>query len=206
MKDYEITYLVQNEEIYSAKPVEKEIEKLGGKLVSSKPWGQKNLAYTIGKLNVAFIVTDVFNIESHDLAKLDRQLRLHKEIIRFLIVKDVKEVPVLGGEEETRKRPEGRTDFRQAREPKVIVSPARKPLTPEVKKPAPVAMPTKEEVSTQIDKIVAPKVEETPKKTDKLLKKSSAKPVKKAPTPSSAPTDEERLKQLESKLQDLLKE
>ena len=44
---------------------------------------------------------------------------------------------------------------------------------------------------------------ETPKKTEKLIKKM---PVKKTSKPESAPSDEERLKQLESKLQDLLKE
>lgn len=197
MKEYEITYLVQNEDVYKNKPVENTIEKLGGKVVSSKPWGQKNLVYTIKKLNTAYIVTDVFSIDAQNIGKLDRQLGLDPSIMRFLIVKDVKEVPNLGEEVDTRQRPDSRQDYRQSREPKVIVSPAKKPA--EVK----MVVPVKEEVSKEIEKIVAPKVKEAPKKTEKLVKKA---PAKKTPAPSGAPSDEERLKQLESKLQDLLKE
>ncbi len=209
MKDYEVTYLVQNEDVYKNKPVENAIEKIGGKVVSSKPWGQKNLAYPIKKLNTAFIVTDVFSVEPSSVMKLERQLHLNPAIMRFLIVKDVQEVPNLGEEIDTRTRPEGRPEYHTTREPKVIVSAPQKPV--EVKpteKPAPVkpkkiVKPSEEEVSKELDKIIEPKAEETPKKAEKLVKKS---PAKKAPVSSTAPTDEERLKQLESKLQDLLKE
>jgi ribosomal protein S6 len=197
MKEYEITYLVQNEDVFKNKPVENTIEKLGGKVVSSKPWGQKNLAYTIKKLNTAYIVTDVFSIDAQNIGKLDRQLGLDSSVMRFLIVKDVKEVPNLGEEPEARPRSDSRQDYRQSRQPKVIVSPVKKPV--EVNAP----MPTTKEVSKEIEKIVAPKAKEAPQKTEKLVKKA---PAKKAPAPKSAPSDEERLKQLENKLQDLLKE
>ena len=64
MKEYEITYLLADEALFSKKIVENAIENLGGNVTSVKPWGQRNLAYPIRKLNTAFYATIVFELET----------------------------------------------------------------------------------------------------------------------------------------------
>lgn len=179
MEEYEITYLLENEAHYGKKIVENAIENLEGKVSSVKPWGQRNLVYPIRKLNTAFYATVVFELEKAKIKKLNRQLLLEPELIRFLIVNDVIA-------KETEEAPAPLTEE---------VPDAKK----ETVKATPVETTKKTPVSTSKKKI-----EEAIKKTAK----KELTPLKKKPAPKKkeAVSDTERLKQLENKLQDLLKE
>lgn len=91
MEKYEITYLVGNEEILADKIVERTVEKAGGKVVSSKSLGQKDLAYPINKISSACYATIVAELEPAMVADIDSALRMNDKVIRALIVKGVYE-------------------------------------------------------------------------------------------------------------------
>lgn len=187
MQEYEITYLVENEEAAQNKVVEDTIKNLSGETVSSKPWGQRNLAYPIGKLNTAFYVTVVFNMIPDNIRKLNRTLRLDGNIVRFLIIRGANEVIEEKPEDRRyEKKPEAKTIEIKPKlaEPKVVTSVSKPVIT---KKELPKTAPVKAEKPADIEKSV--------KKPTPVIKSKKEEA-----------SDEERLKQLENKLQDLLKE
>ena len=91
---YEIVFIVRpNIDEEGAKEVLKSFEKVltdnGAKIVSSKDWGQKELAYEIKdhKTGYYFIV----NIEAEDakaINEFDRLALISEDIIRHMIVKE----------------------------------------------------------------------------------------------------------------------
>ncbi len=186
MQEYEITYLVENEEVQYKKSVEEAIKKFDGKITSVKNWGQRNLAYPIKKLNTAFYVTIVFEMVPDLMRKLNRELLLDRSLLRFLIVRGAQEL--------------------EPERPRMV------------KREAPVELKTKE-ITKSVEKVIEKKTEEKAEKVEKKEAKKAEKKVakpkaqKKASSPKTADkkpkdavSDDERLKQLENKLQDLLKE
>jgi len=182
MKEYEITYLLADEALFSKKIVENAIENLGGNVTSVKPWGQRNLAYPIRKLNTAFYATIVFELETTKIKKLNRQLLLEPDLMRFLIVNDVvtKEL-----EEEA-------------------VSEKKESLASKKEEAESASVKPEKTVSTPTLKTSKAKQKEAVKKTTK--KESTPLKKKTVVKKKEAVSDTERLKQLENKLQDLLKE
>jgi len=186
MEKYEITYLVADESVLAGKPVEKAIEKAEGKIVSAKVWGQKELAYPIGKVKSAFYATIVAELDGAAIAGLDRALRLNPLVIRALIVKGVYEPkPIV----------EYRPVKRETLEPKgaVAISEIKVAAKPEAERKEIKVTPEKpvktaEKAVASLEKVTA--------------RKPAAKPAKKA----EGISDEERLAQLEGKLKELLKE
>lgn len=189
MREYEITFLMENEQALQEKAVEKAIKNHEGEIISVKNWGQKNLAYPIKKLNSAFYVTIVFNMDPDSVRKLNRTLRLDRSIMRYLIIQGANEVKP---EEDYRRTP--RPENHKEKPEPIIKLKEEKKSTEEVKveksttKKAESTKPVKKAVGS----ITKPKVTKEKPKT--------AKPKK------EGISDDERLKQLENKLQDLLKE
>lgn len=187
MQEYEITYLVENEQVFGKKIVEHAIESLEGEIVSVKPWGQRNLAYKIGKLNTAFYTTVVFKMQAELVKKLNRALRLERELVRYLIVR---------GSQEINEEPE---------QEKPAQKPVARPVANKViEVKTPTKKPTAKEVEKEVAKIVAEKPTEKKETKKTTTKKPASKPADKKP--KDAVSDADRLKQLENKLQDLLKE
>lgn len=190
MREYEITFLMENERALQEKAVEKAIKNHEGEIISVKNWGQKNLAYPIKKLNSAFYVTIVFNMDPDSVRKLNRTLRLDRSIMRYLIIQGANEVKP---EEDYRRTP--RPENHKEKPEPIIKLKEEKKVAQEVKvekpttKKAEPAKPVKKAVSSIIGK---PKVTKEKPKTAKSKKEGIS--------------DDERLKQLENKLQDLLKE
>jgi len=183
MEKYEITYLVADESVVVGKPVEHTVEKTGGKILSNKVWGQKELAYPVGKVKSAYYATVVAELEGAAIADLNRALKMNPLIIRALIVKGVYE-------------PRVETDAENRKE-------YRKPVYDRpvmMKEIGKKTSPTPEKVTAQTGASGG----ET--KVSGVGKVSAAKPVKPAKKPASAVTDEQRLAQLEGKLKELLKE
>lgn len=92
MKKYEITFLAK-EESASPSPVIKEIEALGGKIVSAVSLGQKQLVYPIKKEKNAFYTTSLFEIKEEKIFDLNRKLNLNDSILRYLIIVAPKQQP-----------------------------------------------------------------------------------------------------------------
>lgn len=158
MKQYEITYLTKED--LKEKPVAKEIESLGGKIINASSLGQKQLAYKIKKQKEAFFTNILFEIEGEKIIELNRKLGLKEEILRHLIVISKKTKEVL----------------------------PKKPK--EIKKPV-ESKPIKEEKKIE-------------KATAKLPKPEKITATKK--TTESEIDEKERLKELDKKLEELLKE
>ncbi|HLB95864.1 MAG TPA: 30S ribosomal protein S6 [Patescibacteria group bacterium] len=161
MKQYEITFLTR-EDPKGAAPVQKEIEALGGKIISSAFLGQKQLVYPIKKEKSAFYTTVVVEIEPEKVLELNRKLGLKEEILRHLIIiaKAVKIFP---------------------------------PVAPKPRKAAPEGK-------------VKPAGEEKALTPVKAVEKPKVVPRKKALPAEPILNDEERLKALDKKLDELLKE
>ena len=203
MKQYEITYLVENEDVVKNDPVAEAVKSLGGKIDQTKRWGQRNLAYPIKKLNTAFYNTAVFEIDSLHLVDLSRQLNLNDKVMRFLIVKDIQ----IADQEERQFAPNIKNQTSKTKQ--IITKTPISKIQTGTKQPQEQDEPmVKKEIQRPI---VKPEIKPAPAHQPKKIEKIIEKPVKvekpKVKPTKSAPgvTDEERLKQLEDKLEDLLK-
>lgn len=99
LRTYELTYLVlaslTDGEITTIKDsINKIIKKLKGKEVSSDDWGKKTLAYKIrfkGKYEQqAYFIHQVVELDPAQVTKLEQELRLNPDLMRFLLVKGEK--------------------------------------------------------------------------------------------------------------------
>jgi len=186
MQEYEITYLVENEEEAKKDAVGETVKNHGGEIISAKPWGQRNLAYPIHRLNTAFYTTVEFKMEPDEVRKFNRTLSLNKSIIRYLIISGIKHI-------ELKSEQEAAEDKRvRMKVPKVIIK-TEKEIDKKQVQPPVLSKPA-------IKPMPKPVVEPLIEKEKVAPKPAPAKPKK------EAISDEERLKQLEGKLQDLLKE
>jgi small subunit ribosomal protein S6 len=91
MKHYELFYLA------SAQVPENQLEtiqdeisgwitKLGGSVTKRESWGRKKLAYPVNKEKFGFYLLNEFDLDSLKLAELQKDLRLHKLIMRYLLL------------------------------------------------------------------------------------------------------------------------
>lgn len=185
---YEITYITKNE---NAGSVKDELKELKAKILSEESLGRKRLAYKIKKENSGFYQSIVFEMGPQNLDILNKKLLLDTEIIRFLVVKKDK---IIAKEEQ----------------PAII---KEKTIKAEKKE---VILPTAKEIVKEEKPAVAkekPAVTEVKKEKTKITKKVAkpkATPVKAKPEPKlpakKEVSDEDRLKQLDDKLSELLKD
>lgn len=62
------------------------IEKRGGKINYEENWGKRKLAYEIKKSDVGIYVLWFFSAPKKSIAKIEKEIRLTEEIIRYLIL------------------------------------------------------------------------------------------------------------------------
>ena len=89
---YEMTYIlnpVLDEEKFSEMVayVNKLIEDNGGELVEVDEWGVKKLAYDIDKKSTGYYVNLYFNAPAETIAPVERNMRIHDDIMRYLTLK-----------------------------------------------------------------------------------------------------------------------
>ncbi|PIR32206.1 MAG: 30S ribosomal protein S6 [Alphaproteobacteria bacterium CG11_big_fil_rev_8_21_14_0_20_44_7] len=89
---YEITYIVRQE--IGEKEVEtitKEftefLTKNGGKIIKNESWGLRNFAYEIRKAKKGHYVHLGVDADHAEVAELERNMKLHENVIRCLIVR-----------------------------------------------------------------------------------------------------------------------
>lgn len=88
---YELLYIVSNK--YSEeelKPIIEKVRKIisdqGGNITFSEEWGKKRLAYPINNFRYGYYSLVEFDLEGEKLIKIDKALRLAREILRHQIV------------------------------------------------------------------------------------------------------------------------
>jgi len=91
MRKYELTVVLSpqlnGEDVKKAAgAVEAVVEKVKGKVEKKEEWGKKELAYPIKKQTEGIYV--LFNVElaGKELVRVDKELKLMDDILRFLIV------------------------------------------------------------------------------------------------------------------------
>ncbi|OQB06255.1 MAG: 30S ribosomal protein S6 [bacterium ADurb.Bin212] len=91
MRQYEMTYLLSdkvndNEITATTGKINGIITGRKGRILGEENWGRRKLAYPIVKQDFATYITLNFELEPDQLAKIIRDLKLTKEVIRHLIV------------------------------------------------------------------------------------------------------------------------
>jgi len=92
MEHYELLYIIKesypDNEIPSVhERVRALIQKVGGALTKEEPLGRKRLAYPIKRQQHGFYYLTELNIEEKETPTLDRQLRLHEDILRHILLR-----------------------------------------------------------------------------------------------------------------------
>jgi len=215
MDKYEITYLVANEEIAAKTLAAKAVEKAGGTVAQVRDMGQRNLAYKIKGLNSAYYGNLVVDLEPKMVAIIDRALRLDNNILRHLIVKGVYEQKPVQTEDddkraEARKADAAKAEKVEVAKPEITPVDAVEPVVEKDEKTAevateeivekPKAKKAKKEETAAKPVEVKPEETKTPEKTEVKQKPAAKK------TPKDAISEDDRLAQLENKLEKLLNE
>lgn len=143
-----------------------------GKITYEENWGKRKLAYPIKKTDTGIYILVYFEAPKESLAKIERDLRLTEEIIRFLIV---------------------------AKEEKIAAKTAKKPALELVKEEPKVkeAKKLKEEKEEKAEKpkkgkVLRSKASESEAQSRTFIKSAVEKP--------SEESEEERMKKLDEKL------
>lgn len=213
---YEITFLTKEE---SDPGVRAAIEEAGGTVEVESSMGRRRLAYPILKETQAVYTTFVFSAEKSAIAGLDRKFRLNTGIMRHLIVtkalpqadksvnKTVREAIEAAEKLEDAPSVEESKKTEKAA-PAVVETAVEAPVeTPEVvEAPVEEAAETEELIADETsatDTVVAEVKEETPEVTEE---KPARKPRAKKVEDAASATEEDRLKALEDKLGEILKD
>lgn len=109
MAIYELTYIAR-QEITEAdvKAITKEITDAitagKGKIHKTEDWGLRDFEYEINKAKRGYYTHLILEVEYPILAEVERKMKLHEDIIRFLTIRadevDSEESPILTKEEE----------------------------------------------------------------------------------------------------------
>jgi len=182
MKTYEITFITKED--LKEKPVKKLIDDLGGKILATSSLGEKTFTYPIKKEEKGVYTTVTFEIEPEKLLDLNKKLSLEEEILRHLIIIHKAASVYM---------------------PKPKEMKAEKVVAPELEIAAP-----KEEKELPAPKEMK-KIEKPAKKVEKKVVKPKAEKVMHVPTKAEeiereTISEEDRLKELDKKLDELLKE
>jgi small subunit ribosomal protein S6 len=92
MHDYEVTYILRPgledaEADERANAVAEIVRGQGGQVAAIEKLGKKRLAYEIGNARDGFYVAMRFSAEPPVAKELERQLKLHEDVIRELLVR-----------------------------------------------------------------------------------------------------------------------
>lgn len=96
MNKYELTVVLPGKATAAKKKdllalIEKMVKALGGKVLASNDWGEKDLAYEIdGNPTGAFIYFDI-ELPAESASELDTKLKHEATIIRYLLVRAEKQ-------------------------------------------------------------------------------------------------------------------
>jgi len=193
--EYEITFIGTDEKI--SESVKKSFELSEISLKKERELGQKQFAYPIQKNDSGYYFVFEFLTEPKNLAKLEKNLKVVKDLLRYLIVKKIRLTEVA----EKRREPLKTEAVEKPEKPVPEKSPMPQAETPETG-----VLPPEESVEKA----------KTAIEEEKLIKKETKKPEKPEPKleKEKAPTEKPRQKkpvrvtaaELDKKLEELVKE
>jgi len=98
-RQYELIYITPPETTEDAlaelhQQVQSVVERFGGTIERTEPWGRRRLAYEIGRHREGIYVLEVINGPGALTAELDRRLRVFDTVLRHLIVRTDDELAV----------------------------------------------------------------------------------------------------------------
>lgn len=197
MNKYEIT-LLTTEDLKEA-PVKKEIEGLGGKVLTTSVLGERQLAYPIKKQTTGIYTTVVFEMEGEKVLELNKKLVMKTEILRQLIIAHKAVQAAKPAKPKETLAPE--TEITVPAETEIIPTP--------VETPEPEKTPAKA-VKVAPEKEAKKSPDETPEKpakpAKKTLPKTEIKSQKVQEEMQKELSADDRLKALDKKLDELLKD
>lgn len=200
MKNYEITFITTEDS--KDTPIKTVIEKFGGKILKSESLGEKQFAYKIKKQNKGFYTTAIFEMAPEKVAELNKALTLDEEIIRFLLISAERTdfaAPERYHKETALKKPENKLEIEPQKE---LMVEENLPAKIEEEKPVEKkekAVQKKEEKEEKVKKEIVKKP--AVKEPEEVKKDAEVEEIT-----SQEATEEERLKALDKKLDELLKE
>lgn len=92
MNEYELMFIVRPEADSDAvtginEQVTTWIGAQGGEVLQTNVWGRRKLAYAIDKQSEGSYVVMNLRLESLALAEVERNIRLHEQILRYMFVR-----------------------------------------------------------------------------------------------------------------------
>ncbi len=105
---YELTFIIdgnipETEHQSISDNIRGSIEKKQGKIISEDSIGRKKLSYPIKKVNKGVFISLEFDIDSQEIKNIDKELKLNKNILRFIITNKPNNI---GKPRETKIKPE----------------------------------------------------------------------------------------------------
>jgi len=195
---YEITFIVLEEE--KTKLVKDILEKNKAKILWENSIGRKNFVYPIKKEDAGFYHTIFFDLETNNINEISQLFKLEKEILRYIIVKNPQPL------EEIKAR--AKLKFLKTKTATKTASETPTEKTEEIT--------IKEEPQKETDAKIVKTKESSSKKLKQTkttakkqkTKKDTKKETSTAVTEKALETknEEERIKKLEEKLDELLNE
>ena len=193
---YEITFITLDEE--KSKLVKDVLENHKAEIKLEMPLGKKTFAYPIKKEKAGFYMTFYFDVEGKELAAITKTLQAEKDVLRFLLIKseqNIEEVKTfLANEKKEQKEAEKTVTITDEEEEVLAAEEKQEEVTEKVK------TETKEEIK-EVKKAKKVAVKKSTKTT-----KDITKTVKKAKSTKKEPESQDRIKKLEEKLDELLKD
>lgn len=198
---YEMTFIVFGED--KIKLVKDILAQTKANILFENPMGRRNFAYVVKKQRGGIYHNLYFTAMPKDIESIDKALRSERDIVRYLIIKNEEDIEEIKAKIQRMKqkkdnkkivkeivKPQIKKELSLETDPAEIkVSKKSKTVSGEVK---PVAKTTSEKKLTETKKI-APKVI---KKEKKVIETKTEKTA----------DDQERIKKLEEKLDELLKD
>lgn len=167
MQKYEITYFTAPDE--KTNVVETALKDLGGVVLENNNIGIRELAYEVEGLKEALFTSVIFEADSDKLKDLEKKLNQDKKIIRFILIKALRQTEKIEEKEDLVKPKEVKNDKAKIEE-KEEKAPAPIAKTPSEPKEKPTVA-IKPKAKKPSKKIVKKQQEEMPdEELDKKLK------------------------------------
>lgn len=123
MGKYELLYIVHPDLEASIDKITDQIrasiEKRDGKITYEENWGKRKLAYEIKKSDVGIYILWYFEAPKSALSKIERDIRLTEEIIRFMLLSAPEKI-------KTKAEKPKKTEAIEIKEEKVVAAKAKK--------------------------------------------------------------------------------
>jgi len=201
---YEITFIAKTET--ASLQVKNILKEEKAEILFEFPMGRKQFSYPIKKEHAGFYTCIYFEVENQVLDKLTKKLYSEKEILRFLLVKSVQNISELKNYLEK--------DKKQNIKPRNFKQEIKEPIAKQEVKENEIKeeKPAQDEIKPVKTKKPLPKVKKSKtlkadKKIEEPKEKTAEKTAKTSETVAKDNNEEQdRIKKLEEKLDELLKE